>query len=37
MRDAPWELRLPCHEVVGDEGEDDLEELVDRPGTTKGT
>ena len=30
-------VTVSCDEDVGDEGEGELEELVDRPGTTKGT
>ena len=37
MRDAAQELRFSCDEDVGDVGEDELEELVDRPGTKNGT
>ena len=35
MRDAPWEL-VSCDEDVGEVGEDELEELVDRPETANG-
>ena len=28
---------MSCDEDVGEVGEDEVEELVDRPGTTKGT
>ena len=30
-------VAVSCDEDVGEEGEDEVEELVDRPGTTKGT
>ena len=30
-------VTVACEEDVGDVGEDELEELVDRPGTTNGT
>ena len=30
-------VTVSCDEDVGDVGEDELEELVDRPGTTSGT
>ena len=31
------EITASCDEDVGDAGEDELEELEDRPGTTNGT
>ena len=37
MLDAPREPRFPAMKMLGEVGEDEVEELVDRPGTTKGT
>ena len=37
MWDAVKELRLPCGKDVGDLGVAEIEEPVDRPGTTIGT
>ena len=34
---APREVAVACDEDVGEVGEDELEELVDRPKTTNGT
>ena len=36
MLDSPW-VPVSCDEDVGEVGGDEVEELLDRPGTTKGT
>ena len=37
MRDANVRITVSCNTDVGEAGEDEVEELVDRPGTTVGT